>query len=98
MSFSSFDYPRRLSGIFDAAENNDWEDCPDFQTCGARGDWEYEKMKEDFPIISTIPSGTGWEIQFVGEKPNNVDAEPVEPNLEHAYVHYMDNKLSHWNL
>ena len=59
---------------------------------------EYEKMKEDFPIISTIPSGTGWEIQFVGEKPSNVDAQPVDPNLEHAYVHYMDNKLSHWNL
>ena len=59
---------------------------------------EYEKLKEDFPIISTIPSGTGWEIQFVGEKPSNIDAEPVEPNLEHAYVHYMDNKLSHWNL
>ena len=59
---------------------------------------EYEKLKEDFPIISTIPSGTGWEIQFVGEKPSNVDAQPVDPNLEHAYVHYMDNKLSHWNL
>jgi len=59
---------------------------------------EYEKLKEDFPIISTIPSGTGWEIQFVGEKPSNIDAQPVEPNLEHAYVHYMDNKLSHWNL
>jgi len=59
---------------------------------------EYERLKEDFPIISTIPSGTGWEIQFVGEKPSNVDAQPVDPNLEHAYVHYMDNKLSHWNL
>ncbi len=59
---------------------------------------EYEHMKEEFPIISTIPSGTGWEIQFVGEKPSNMNAYRVDPNLEHAYVHYMDNKLSHWNL
>ena len=59
---------------------------------------EYGKLKEEFPIISTIPSGTGWEIQFVGEKPSSISAQRVEPNLEHAYVHYMDNKLSHWNI
>ncbi|MEN8226850.1 MAG: ABC transporter ATP-binding protein [Bacteroidota bacterium] len=59
---------------------------------------EYEQMKDEFPIISTIPSGTGWEVQFVGEKPSGISAQRVEPNLEHAYVHYMDNKLSHWNI
>ena len=59
---------------------------------------EYDWLKREFPIISTIPSGTGWEIQFVGEKPGALHADPVEPNLEHAYVHYMDNKLKHWNV
>ncbi len=59
---------------------------------------EYETLKQEFPVISTIPSGTGWEIQFVGEKPPLLMAEEVEPNLEHAYVHYMDNKIKHWNL
>ncbi len=59
---------------------------------------EYEKLKEEFPIISTIPSGAGWEIQFVGEKPSGLEANAVDPNLEHAYVHYMENKLRHWNL
>lgn len=59
---------------------------------------QYEKLKEDVPIISTIPSGGGWEIQFVGEKPASIEATPVNPNLEHAYVHYMDNKLEYWNL
>jgi ABC-type multidrug transport system ATPase subunit len=58
----------------------------------------YDHLKEEYPIISTIPSGTGWEVQFVGEKPDAMDAEGMEPNLEHAYVHYMDNKLDHWNL
>ena len=59
---------------------------------------QYETLKEEVPIISTIPSGEGWEIQFVGERPDYVDAIPVEPNLEHAYVYYMDHMLEHWNL
>lgn len=58
----------------------------------------YELLKGEVPIISTIPSGGGWEVQFVGEKPKEIDAIAVEPNLEHAYVHYMDNKLEHWDL
>ncbi len=59
---------------------------------------EYEHLKEEYPIISTIPSGAGWEIQFVGEKPGSLEAVAVEPNLEHAYVQYMENKLNHWKL
>lgn len=59
---------------------------------------KYEILKTEVPIISTIPSGGGWEVQFVGEKPDGVSAALVDPNLEHAYVHYMDNKLEHWNL
>ena len=54
--------------------------------------------KENYPIISTIPSGTGWEIQFVGEKPADLEAREIHPNLEHAYVHFMENTLNHWNL
>jgi ABC-type multidrug transport system ATPase subunit len=59
---------------------------------------EYNSLKEEYPIISTIPSGAGWEIQFVGEKPENISAHPVAPNLEHAYVHYMENNFKHWDL
>jgi ABC-2 type transport system ATP-binding protein len=59
---------------------------------------QYEQLKEEVPIISTIPSGGGWEIQFVGEKPAYINATEVDPNLEHAYVYYMDHKLEHWDL
>jgi ABC-type multidrug transport system ATPase subunit len=58
----------------------------------------YDRMKTDYPIISTIPSGTGWEIQFVGERPEYIDARELAPNLEHAYVLYMESKLKHWDL
>jgi ABC-type multidrug transport system ATPase subunit len=59
---------------------------------------QYDDMKNDYPIIATIPSGTGWEIQFVGDKPDAIAATEISPNLEHSYVHFMENKLSHWNL
>ena len=59
---------------------------------------EYDYLKEEYPVISTIPSGAGWEIQFVGDKPGQLDARPVPPNLEHAYVYYMENQFNHWDL
>ena len=78
--------------------------APDKLVAGAKGfvwqasvsEEQYENMKENFPIISTIPSGTGWEIQFVGEKPADIEAREIHPNLEHAYVHFMENTLNHW--
>ena len=29
---------------------------------------------------------------------NEIEAEEMHPNLEQAYVHFMENKLNHWNL
>ena len=49
-----------------------------------------------YPVITTIPSGTGWEVQVVAEKIEGYDAEPFPPNLEHAYVYYMEKKLDRW--
>jgi ABC-2 type transport system ATP-binding protein len=57
---------------------------------------QYDRLKDTCPVISTIPSGTGWEIQFVGDKPDGIKATEVYPNLEHSYVHFMENKLKHW--
>ena len=59
---------------------------------------QFISLKDTHPVISTIPKDTGWEVQFVGDKPEGMAANPIQPNLEHAYVHYMDNKLNHWNL
>ena len=49
-----------------------------------------------YPVISTIPSGTGWEVQVVADEIEGYDAEPYPPNLEHAYVYYMEYKLNRW--
>ncbi len=54
---------------------------------------ELQEIKEKYPIISTIPSDGGWEIQVVTEKLDDYSGKPVTPNIEHAYVYFMDYLL-----
>ena len=61
----------------------------------AAGDQLHEIDKK-YPVISTIPSGTIWEVQVVADKVEGYEAEPFPPNLEHAYVYYMENQLNLW--
>ncbi|MCR9010934.1 ABC transporter ATP-binding protein [Gabonibacter chumensis] len=52
---------------------------------------EYEEVKEKYPVVSTIPTEGGMEIQVVAEKiDESFSCKAIEPNLEHAYVYYMD--------
>ena len=46
------------------------------------------KVKESFPVISTIPSEKDWRVEIVADKPPSA-SKPIEPNLEHAYVYFM---------
>lgn len=59
---------------------------------------EYDVLKVKYPVISTIPSSKGWELQLVGDGLDNYDVEPIFPNLEHAYVYFMEYKLNDWSL
>lgn len=54
---------------------------------------EYETVKEKYNVISTIPSETGWEVQVVSDEYPGFDAVEIIPNIEHAYVYYMEHKL-----
>ena len=55
------------------------------------GDELYEIDKR-YPVITTIPSGSGWEVQVVADAVEDFTAEPYPPNLEHAYVYYMEGR------
>ncbi|MGQ9619540.1 MAG: ABC transporter ATP-binding protein [Bacteroidales bacterium] len=55
--------------------------------------YEYEKAKEEYDIISTIPVEYGWEIQVVADIPPDGNAVEIEPNIEHAYVYYMEHRV-----
>ena len=53
-------------------------------------DSELEANKERYPVISTIPAEHGWEVDVVAERLDGFEGVPVEPNLEHAYVYFME--------
>jgi ABC-2 type transport system ATP-binding protein len=54
---------------------------------------EYERAKEVYNVISTIPNETGWEVQVVSDNVPEYSSEVIEPNIEHAYVYFMEHKL-----
>ncbi|MDN5202868.1 ABC transporter ATP-binding protein [Fulvivirgaceae bacterium BMA10] len=57
-------------------------------------DQEFNELKDQYPIVSTIPSVGQWEIQLLADKLEGMDAVNIAPNLEHAYVYFMQNKLN----
>lgn len=57
-------------------------------------DPELQDVKEKYPIISTIPSAGGWDIQVVADSIDDFSGKSVPPNIEHAYVYFMDYLLN----
>lgn len=55
---------------------------------------EFEKIKEKFHVISTIPDQDGWEVQVVADDIEGFAGKPVAPNLEHGYVYFMEYQLN----
>jgi len=47
-------------------------------------------IQERFAVISTIPSEHGWRVQVVSDDIQGFPAKEIEPNLEHAYVHFIE--------
>jgi len=58
---------------------------------------EYLEINEKYPVISTIPIDGGWEVQVVSPEINGYQGKQIAPNLEHAYVHFMENRLNQWS-
>jgi ABC-2 type transport system ATP-binding protein len=54
---------------------------------------EYEEVKERYNVISTIPVESGWEVQIVSDDPPGYNSVSIIPNIEDAYVYYMEHKL-----
>lgn len=58
---------------------------------------EYMEINEKYPVISNVPTDEGWEIQLVADNINGYAGELIDPNLEHAYVYFMESKLNQWS-
>ena len=83
-----------------------FNDAPDKLIDKAKGhvwlidaiDSELDTIKEKYPVISTVPAEGGWEVQVVADKLEEFPGKQVDPNLEHAYVYFMEYELGHeWN-
>jgi len=57
---------------------------------------EYLEINEKFPVISNVPNSEGWEIQVVADSIEGYNGHNIDPNLEHAYVYFMENNLNQW--
>ena len=54
-------------------------------------DYELDELKRKLPVISTVPSEGGWEVRVVGEDVPGKESQSVAPNLEDAYICFMQN-------
>ena len=57
---------------------------------------EYMEINEKYPVISNVPTHEGWEIQVVADSINGYYGQQIDPNLEHAYVYFMESRLNQW--
>lgn len=56
-------------------------------------DEEFNNLKSRFPVVSTIPANGKWEVQLIANDQPHPEAKVANPNLEHAYVYFMENEL-----
>lgn len=52
---------------------------------------EMDVIKEKYPVISAIPGKSGFELRVVADSVEGNNTEPLEPNLEDAYIYYMQS-------
>ncbi len=51
---------------------------------------QMEVFKQKYPVISTVPGATGYEVELVAPNANDFNGEAIQANLEHAYVYFME--------
>lgn len=54
---------------------------------------QFDEVNVKFNVISTIPSVGGWDLEVVADTVNGFTADAIIPNLEHAYVYYMEHQI-----
>jgi ABC-type multidrug transport system ATPase subunit len=54
---------------------------------------EYLEVNQKYEVVATVMMKEGWNITVVGDEIEGYAAEPVQPNLEHAYVYFVEHTL-----
>ena len=56
-------------------------------------DQEFDIIKTKYSVVSTIPAYSKWEVQLIANDQPHPAARLANPNLEHAYVYFMENEF-----
>lgn len=77
-------------GLIDAARGKVWRVIAD--------DRELDRLKEAYPVISAVPAERGYELRIVADEVEGRSGAPVDPNLEDAYIYFMQTQGYDMNL
>lgn len=72
-------------GMIDRVRGHVWQIMLD--------DEEFNAIKTNYSVVSTIPVDGKWEVQLIANEIPHPAAIHAMPNLEHAYVYFMENEL-----
>ena len=72
-------------GMIDQVRGHVWQVTLD--------DDEFNDLKTKYSVVSTIPIEGKWEAQLIATEQPHPNAKNAHPNLEHAYVYYMENEF-----
>lgn len=56
---------------------------------------EYVEVNQKYQVVATVMQQEGWKVTVVADDVQGYDAEMVTPNLEHAYVYFVEHTLKH---
>jgi ABC-type multidrug transport system ATPase subunit len=72
-------------GMIDRVRGNVWQ--------VTLNDEEFNTLKLKYPVVSTLPVDGKWEAQLIASNKPHPAATNANPNLEHAYVYFMENEF-----
>jgi len=54
---------------------------------------EYVEVSRKYQVVATVMMKDGWKVTVVGDEVKGFDAQPIQPNLEQAYVYFVEHTL-----
>jgi ABC-2 type transport system ATP-binding protein len=54
---------------------------------------EYLEVNQKYQVVSTVMLKGGWKVTVVGDEVKGYDAQMIQPNLEQAYVYFVEHTL-----
>jgi ABC-type multidrug transport system ATPase subunit len=54
---------------------------------------EYLDVNQKYQVVATVMMKDGWKITVVGDEIKGFNAQAIQPNLEHAYVYFVEHTM-----